>query len=82
MHADHSLIIDQGTHSTRAIVFDGHGHLLAVARQPVTLEKRSHTEIEQSAEEILASMHAVIGAVLTDPAVDPARIRAAGLATH
>ena len=82
MHTDHSLVIDQGTHSTRAIVFDGQGHLLAVARQPVALEKRSHTEIEQSAEEILSSVHAVIESVLADPAVDLARIRTAGLATQ
>ena len=82
MTADHILVIDQGTHSTRAIVFDARGQLLAVARRPVVLDARSHTEIEQSADEILDSMHGAIDDVLTDPAVDIARIHVAGLATQ
>jgi len=82
MTAEHILVIDQGTHSTRAIVFDARGQLLASARRPVSLDARSHTEIEQSADEILDSMHGVIDAVLADPAVDIKRIHAAGLATQ
>jgi glycerol kinase len=82
MTADHILVIDQGTYSTRAIVFDGQGHLLASARHPVALDARSHTEIEQSPDEILDSVHSVTQAVLADPVVDIARIRAAGLATQ
>ncbi|MGB5261787.1 MAG: FGGY family carbohydrate kinase [Gammaproteobacteria bacterium] len=82
MTADHILVIDQGTYSTRAIVFDGQGHVLASAHQPVSLDARSHTEIEQSPDEIVDSMHGVIDTVLADPAVAIARIRAAGLATQ
>lgn len=82
MAADCILVIDQGTHSTRAIVFDGRGQLLASARQPVTLTRSSHTGIEQSPDEIVDSMHGVINGVLADPAVEPERIRIAGLATQ
>ncbi|MDX1698275.1 MAG: FGGY family carbohydrate kinase, partial [Thiohalobacterales bacterium] len=69
MTGDGILAIDQGTHSTRAIVFDRHGELLAMARRPVTLTTHSHTEIEQSATEIVTGMHSVIEEVLSDPAV-------------
>lgn len=82
MAADSILVIDQGTHSTRAIVFDGRGQLLATASRPVTLTRISHTEIEQSPDEIVDSMHSVINSVLEDPAVEPERIRIAGLATQ
>ena len=76
------LTIDQGTHSTRAIVFDEHGQAIATARRPVSLAVISHTEIEQSADEIVQSMQTVIAEVLADTAVDRTRIKSAGLATQ
>ncbi len=76
------LAIDQGTHSTRAVVFDGRGHLVAISRKPVTLHARSRTEVEQSAAEILDSMRTVVGEILRHPDVDAGLIQAAGLATQ
>ena len=76
------LAIDQGTHSTRAIIFDIKGRVVALARRPVTLLRISRTEIEQSADEILESMHTVIAEVLNHPDVDSSRVRAAGMATQ
>ena len=82
MPAGQILAIDQGTHSTRAIVFDRHGHQLAMARRPVALATHSHARVEQSPDEIVASMHQVIAEVLADPAVVSGDIHAAGLATQ
>jgi glycerol kinase len=82
MTSDLILTIDQGTHSTRAIIFDTRGRVVALARQPVTLQRLSSTEIEQSAEEILQSMHAVVDEVLKRTEVEADRILAAGLATQ
>ncbi len=76
------LAIDQGTHSTRAIVFDRQGRLLAKSRQAVSLHARSQTEVEQDPHQLLSSMQQVIEAVLADPAVNPAAITSAGLATQ
>jgi glycerol kinase len=76
------LAIDQGTHSTRAIIFDGEGRVVALARRPVTLLRHSQTEVEQSADEILQSLHAVVDEVLQHPNVDSTRVRAAGMATQ
>ena len=76
------LAIDQGTHSTRAIIFDAGGRVVSMARQPVALNRRSRREIEQSPDEIRQSMQTVVDEVLNDPAVDRERIAAAGMATQ
>ena len=82
MTAELILAIDQGTHSTRAIVFNARGRVVALARKPVALQRHSRTEIEQSATEILESMHAVVDDVLERPVVKTGRLLAAGLATQ
>jgi len=76
------LAIDQGTHSTRAIVFSTRGSVVALARKPVTLQRHSRTKIEQSADEILQSMFDVIEDVLQRPVVKQGRILSTGLATQ
>jgi len=76
------LTIDQGTHSTRAIIFDGKGRVACMARQAVTLDRKSRREVEQSADEIRRSMLTVIDKVLGDPDINGEQIVAAGLATQ
>lgn len=76
------LAIDQGTHSTRAIVFTIQGRVVALARKPVTLRRHSRTEIEQSADEILQSMFDVVDDVLQRPVVKEGWVLFAGLATQ
>jgi glycerol kinase len=76
------LAIDQGTHSTRAIIFDGRGRIVSMAQQPVALNRRSRSEIEQSPDEIRQSLQTVLDEVLNDPKVDCRRITAAGMATQ
>lgn len=77
-----TLALDQGTHSTRAVVFDALGNPVALTRQPVALQYLSRTQVEQSPDEILASLQAVMEDVFREPGIDPARITAAGLATQ
>ena len=76
------LAIDQGTHSTRAIVFDAQGRVVAQARQAVDLQARSHSEAEQDPDEILASLNRVVQQVLADPALAGRPVGCAGLATQ
>lgn len=76
------LAIDQGTHSTRAIIFDARGRVVSIARQPVALARKSRREIEQSPDEIRLSMQTVVDDVLSDPAVDREQIAVAGMATQ
>lgn len=82
MSDDLLLAIDQGTHSSRAILFDTAGRQQALAREAVDLDRRSHSEVEQSAEQILASVRNVIRKVLEDPVTRNRHIAAAGLATQ
>ncbi len=77
-----TLAIDQGTHSTRAVAFDARGRQVAMSRRAVSLNARSRTQVEQSAEEILASLHAVLDELLEHSALEHTRIAAAGLATQ
>jgi glycerol kinase len=76
------LAIDQGTHSTRAIVFDAQGRGVAQARRPVALNAIRHDTVEQDADEIRRSLHAVVNQVLADPALAGRQVTAAGLATQ
>jgi glycerol kinase len=77
-----TLAIDQGTHATRAIIFDDQGRPVVSANRPVALQVHGRTVVEQSPEEILDSLNAVLGEVLEHPRIDPACITSAGLATQ
>jgi glycerol kinase len=77
-----TLAIDQGTHATRALVFDGQGRMVAHAHRPVSLQSRGRAEVEQSPVEILDSLQAVVEEILRQPGIDAARIGSAGLATQ
>jgi glycerol kinase len=79
---DQVLAIDQGTYSTRAILFDREGQVVCNAQQAVGLHRISRSEIEQSPDEILQSMQAVVARILDHPSSSRANIRYAGLATQ
>jgi glycerol kinase len=76
------LAIDQGTHSTRAVIFDAQGRQVAMAQQAVDLQVLGNTRVEQSPEQILSSMQWAVGEVLRHPAIDSNRVRHAGLTTQ
>jgi glycerol kinase len=80
--SDQVLAIDQGTHSTRAILFDDAGQIICNAQQAIGLKRLNHSAVEQSPDEILQSMQAVISRILEDPATRRGDIRCAGLATQ
>jgi len=83
MQADDLILaIDQGTHSTRAVVFDARGRQLVMAQRAVDLEVLDSTRVEQSPQQILSSMQQVVTEALQHPAVDSSRVRHAGLATQ
>lgn len=77
-----TLIIDQGTHATRALAFDGDGRIQATAYHPITLNRLTADRIEQDAVEIAASMHQVVAEIMANPAVQQMGVAQAGLATQ
>ena len=74
------LAIDEGTRSSRAILFDAAGRQIALASREIGLDRIDHYHVEQDGNEILASLHEVIHEVLASAAHD--RVAAAGLATQ
>ena len=76
------LAIDQGTHSTRAIIYDSQGRVVSSAQQSIALQRHSRSEIEQSPVEILQSMQSVVASVLEDTAINTEQISCAGMATQ
>lgn len=54
---DHILVIDQGTHASRCIVFDTTGNIIAQAEHPLSIYRQGERFIEQNPEKILASIY-------------------------
>ncbi|HID51433.1 MAG TPA: hypothetical protein EYP41_05275 [Anaerolineae bacterium] len=77
-----TLIIDQGTHATRALAFDTDGQVQASAHCPLALQRLSADRVEQDAAEIAVSLRQVITEVLADDVVRQAGIAQAGLASQ
>ena len=62
------LVIDQGTHATRALLFSPQGEILAQAEQTVSLQRIDHEQVEQDGEEILDSVFYVLAQIGALPA--------------
>ncbi len=77
-----TLIIDQGTHATRSILFDEAGQERFTAVRPVALRRLSPEKIEQDGSELIASMRDVVTEALESDAARAGEITAAGLATQ
>lgn len=76
------LAIDQGTQSSRAILFDSRGNQIARASRKVGLNRIDHHHVEQDGLEILSSVKDVIAEILNGPDIDSRTVAAAGMATQ
>ncbi len=72
------LVLDQGGQSSRALVFDESGEVVATASVPVATRKRAGGIVEQDPEEIVSSLERCIAQVAT--VIPPTQWRSAGLA--
>ena len=75
------LALDQGGHSSRALVFDAGGTLVASASVPIGTHRDALGHIEHDPEELVRSLQQAIATVCADLPPDH-RIDAAGLATQ
>jgi len=55
-----TLAIDQGTHASRALVFDARGEIVARGEREIGLTRPQADWAEQDGEEIVASVHAAV----------------------
>jgi len=76
------LAIDQGSHASRALVFDEQGHIQAHAREEITTLKPQPGWIEHDPEEILAALRNSVREIERQLGEDAGRIECAGIATQ
>lgn len=76
------LALDQGTTSSRAILFDRQGRLCGVSQQPFAQFYPQPGWVEQDAEEIWQSQLAVARAVLRENGVAAGQVAAVGIANQ
>ena len=82
-HAPLVLAIDQGTHATRAAVFDATGEIRAQALRAVAIHTPRDGWVEQDPAELVASVRAVLAAIAAQLGVDGVEaVVSAGLATQ
>jgi len=74
------LALDQGSQSSRAVLFDAAGRELAVASVPVGTRREGADRVEQAPDELVASLE--LAARDACDAAGPRRVAAAGLATQ
>lgn len=75
------LALDQGGHASRALIFDGHGEVVAAATAPIETTHPAPERVEHDAKQIVASLrHAIADAVRQIDAARP--LIATGLATQ
>lgn len=77
--ADHLLVIDQGTTSSRAIVFDRQANALGTGQYEIKLGYPQSGWVEQNSSEILESVAAAVASALSASGVSTDRIAAIGL---
>ncbi|WP_018665197.1 glycerol kinase GlpK [Heyndrickxia acidiproducens] len=73
------LSIDQGTTSSRAILFNKQGEVVHTAQQEFTQHFPKPGWVEHNANEIWASVLAVVATVLTEADVEPKQVAAIGI---
>ncbi len=77
-----TLAIDQGTHLSRALLFDINGEVVAQFSKPISLFHRSSVEVEQNPDEIIDSIHSIIAQSLQFAKQHQKYIGQIGLATQ
>lgn len=79
MRADHLLAIDQGTTSTRAILFDSSARAVAVAQRELPQSYPALGWVEQDPERIWQDVLATAREAIAQSGVDPSRVAAIGI---
>lgn len=76
------LALDQGTSSSRALVFDERGGVCATARRELSVRYPRPGWVEQDAMDVWSTQRAAVEAALTDAEIDTRDVAAVGLANQ
>ncbi len=77
-----TLALDQGTHASRALLFDNQGKTVFSSKQEISLTRIDKHRVEQDACEILDSVHTVLRNALVEASKKNFTVTTAGLATQ
>jgi glycerol kinase len=77
-----ALAIDQGTHASRALVFDACGQVLARGECQVALARPQTDWVEQDGDEIVASIHTALAQAINALGSRARQITVAGLSSQ
>lgn len=80
MSAAQALVIDQGGHASRALVFDAAGEIVGRAECAIDTVRHGVDRVEHEAEAVLRSVREAIDRVVVEPGVELTAIDAAALA--
>lgn len=81
-NSTYCVALDQGTFSSRALVYSSEGRLIRSAQKAISLNRIDQHRVEQSAEEILNSILIVLNEVLYVNKKLDTQIKIAGLTTQ
>lgn len=79
MAQDYILALDQGTTSSRAILFDRGGNIVYIAQKEISQHYPHPGWVEQDANEIWLSVLGVIGSVFMETNIQPEDVAAIGI---
>lgn len=82
MDKDYILAIDEGTTTTRAIIFDHNGQQVAMARHPIRQILPNPGWVEHEPNEIWNAVQTTIATALIDSGIKPKQIKAIGIASQ
>lgn len=76
------LALDQGSHGSKAALFDAGGKLVALAETPLETRRPAPAFVEHDGEELLDTLHRAIAEAIAQEGSNGAEIAAAGLAVQ
>jgi glycerol kinase len=78
--APHYLVLDQGSHASKALIFDAGGRIVASGEVPIATRRPRPGWVEHDADALVASVHGAIVAARESMDSGDIELRAAGLA--
>jgi glycerol kinase len=78
----HYLALDQGSHASKALIFDDGGRVVAAAEAPIATRFPQPGWVEHDAEEIIRSLEQAIAKASAASGAGLSQVHAAGLATQ
>ncbi len=78
----HCLVIDQGGHASRAVIFDRNGRIVSNKSVNIETQRDDTDRVEHDPEELIASVLEAVRLAVNSSGIDPGTLSRAGLAAQ